>query len=112
MARLRYEHRNKRLLAWSIIPLCLFLVSLGLRVPNLTRLHPSPKPAPRAVVETASKADKPALAKQIFVVELFNSVPELLAPELLPLRFLPLTYRFSSTAPPQIAARAPPVFVS
>ena len=113
MVSLRYKHKNKRLLAWYIIPICLFLVALGIRVPNLTRLHTSPKPTPRAVLETASKTCKTVVvAKQIVAMDCFDCVPMLVAPELFPLRFLPVAYRFSYTAPPQISARAPPVFIS
>jgi len=112
MVSLRYKHRNKRLLVWSILPLCLFLVALGIRVPNLTRLHSSPKPAPRAVIESASKASKSAVARQFIAMECFDAIPELLAPELFPTRFLPVAYQFSDTAPPQISARAPPAFTS
>jgi len=113
MVSLRYKHKNKRLLAWYIIPICLFLAALGIRVPNLTRLHSSPKPIPRAVIEAASKANKSdVVAKQVVAMECVDSVPELLAPELFPSRFLPVAYRFSSTALPQISARAPPVLAS
>ena len=109
MVRLSCAHKKKRLLAWIIIPVCLFLVSLGIRVPNLAHLHASPKPAPRAVIETASKAGKPPLAKQVIAIEFIHSAPELVAPTLFPSRFLPAAYRFNFTLPPQISARAPPV---
>lgn len=109
MVRIPHKQRNKRLLAWSIIPICLFLVSLGIRVPNLSRLYSAPKPTPRAVIENASKAGKPVLVKQVVPIELFNSVPEVLAPEFITARFLPVNHRFTRTASPQIAARAPPV---
>ena len=112
MVRLRCAHKNKRHLAWFIIPVCLFLVSLGISVPNLTHPHASPKPAPRAVIETAGKADKPALAKQVIAIEFLNSAPELLAPTFSPSRFLPVAHRFNFTLPPQISARAPPVSAS
>jgi hypothetical protein len=112
MVRLPCADKNKRLLAWSIIAACLFLVSLGIRVPNLTLLHASPKPTPRAVIETASNAGKPALAKQVIAIELFHSAPELLAATLFPSRFLPVAYRFNFTLTPQISARAPPVSAS
>jgi hypothetical protein len=112
MFRVPYKHRSKRFLAWSIIPICLFLVSLGIRVPNLSRLHSSPKPNPRAVIENAGKASKPVLVKHVMAIELFNCVTELLAPEVFSAGFLPVASRFISTASPQIAARAPPTFTS
>jgi hypothetical protein len=117
MFRLCYRHKNKRQLAWSVIAISLFLVSLGIRVPHLTLLHSSPKPNPRAILETASKASKPtisksAIAKHDISVELFKSVPELPAPKLFPLRFLTVAYRFNTSLPPQISARAPPVYAS
>jgi hypothetical protein len=115
MVRLRHRHKNKRVFAWSVMAISLFLVSLGIRVPNLTRLHSSPKPNPRAILETASKASKPALsksatAKHVISVELFNSVSELPAPTLFPLRFLAAAYSCNDSVPPQLSARAPPVF--
>jgi hypothetical protein len=112
MVRIHYKLRNKRLLAWSIIPICLFLVSLGIRVPNLSRLHSSPKPTPRAVIENVSKAGKFAMVKHVMAIELFNSVPEVLAPQFIPARFRPVIHRLTRTVPPQIAARAPPVVTS
>jgi hypothetical protein len=115
MVRLRHLHTNKRVLAWSVMAISLFLVSLGIRVPNLTRLHSSPKPNPRAILETTCKSSKPALskaatAKHVVSVELFNSVPELPAPRLFPLHFPALAYSCIATVSPQISARAPPVY--
>ena len=81
-------------------------------MPNLSRQHSSPKPTPRAVIENASKAGKPILVKQVVPIELFNSVPEVLAPEFITGRFPPVSQRFTRTASPQIAARAPPVVAS
>jgi len=117
MFRLCYLHKNTRLLAWSVTAISLFLVSLGIRVPNLTLLHASPKPNPRAILETASKASKPtisktAIAKHVTSVELFNSAPDLLAPALFPLRFLAIAYSFNTTVVPKPGARAPPVYTS
>ena len=115
MVRLLHLHKNKRVLAWSVMAVSLFLVSLGIRVPNLTGLHSSPKPNPRAILETACKAAKPALAKaatakHVICAELFNSVFELPAPKLSPLRFLAVAYNCNATVLPQISARAPPIY--
>jgi hypothetical protein len=115
MVRLHHLHKNKWVLAWSVMAISLFLVSLGIRVPNLTRLHSSPKPNPRAILETACKASKPALAKattarHVISVEPFNSVFELPAPKLSPLCFLAVAYKCKATVPPQVSARAPPFF--
>jgi len=115
MVRLRHLHKNKRFLSWTVMAISLFLVSLGIRVPNLTRLHSSPKPNPRAILETACKASKPALskaatAKHVISVALFNGVSELPAPTLFPLRFLAVAYNCDAAVPPQISARAPPVY--
>ena len=112
MLRLHNVHRNKWFLAWSVITICLFLVFLGIRVPDLTSLHSSPNPKPRAIIETSSKTGKSAIAKSVIAFEHFNAIPELLPPKLVRSRLRPEVYQFKSAAPPQIGARAPPVFCS
>jgi hypothetical protein len=112
MVRLHLLQRNKRLLACFIVPMCLFLVILGFRVPDMARQHSSPKPSPRAVIETTSKSSKIATAKQVIAVELFDGVPELLTPVFFPTGHLPVTHRIGGAESPLICARAPPTFGS
>jgi hypothetical protein len=100
---------SRKHLAWAVIPICLFLISMGIRVPNLTSLHP-PKPRPRAVIETTSKTSQDASTKSVIAVELCDNLPALLPPELFKSRFSRETCQFSSTTPPQTDARAPPCF--
>jgi hypothetical protein len=109
MVRLGSAHSNRTLLAWYIIPACLFLIALGMRLPDLARLHSSPKPTPRAVVESASKAGKSVVVKQVVAAVFFSSPNELPERELFPLRFRTVSYQVESSVPPQISARAPPV---
>jgi hypothetical protein len=110
MVRLHLLQRNKRLLACFIVPMCLFLVILGFRVPDMARQHSSPKPSPRAVIETASKYSKITAAKQVVAVEIFDGTPELLTPVFFPARHLPVTHRMGGAQSPLICARAPPTF--
>jgi len=112
MFGLRHIHKNKRLLAWHIVPICLFLVSLGVRLPNLGNTHSSPKPNPRAVIETSSQSSKLTVVKYIVACEFCDYATELLEPTLFPTRFLPFSYRCTSATPPATGARAPPVFLS
>jgi len=101
--------RTRRPAAWYIIPLCLFLVFLGIRVPAVSNKTASPKPSPRAVIETTSESSKFTFAKLVMPMEPCDVVAELPAPLFYALWFLSTVYRLSSTAAPQVSARAPPV---
>jgi hypothetical protein len=100
---------NKKLLSWYIIPVCLFLMAMGIRVPNLSTLRP-PKPSPRAVIETTNKSSQDVTTKNVIALEFFDSLPTLHHPVLFRSRFTPEICQFSSTTPPQSDARAPPLF--
>jgi hypothetical protein len=100
---------SRKYFAWSIIPFCLFLISMGFRIPNLTGLHSSPKPTPRAVLETTSKASHHAAVDHVQAFELCNNVPSLKAPKSFRSTFLRETCQFTSLTPPQCGARAPPL---
>lgn len=100
---------TRRLAAWNIIPLCLFLIFLGIKVPPVSNKAGSPKPSPRAVIETSSESSKFTWAKLVMPVELSEVVTELPAPLFYALLFLSTVYRFRFTVAPQVSARAPPV---
>lgn len=55
MVAARLPITNKRLWCSVIVAASLCLVFLGMKIPDISRLH-SPKPRPRAVVTTAVKA--------------------------------------------------------
>ena len=59
MSVLKIPISNKRLCCTVFVTASLFLVFLGMRVPNLSKLH-SPKPRPRAIIETTIKASQTA----------------------------------------------------
>ena len=112
MFKLLNLYKNKRLIACSIIPIGLFLVSLGIRTPHLTLVHSSPTPKPRAVIETSKKTIKHDIARYFMDVELFHNVAELPAPAVFKTRVMPVVHRLNSTMTPQTGARSPPLFAS
>ena len=99
---------NVRLWGSVIVTASLCLVFLGMRVPNLSKLS-SPKPRPRAVIETPVKAGQPAgarvnadvvscqIAHLLTVPTPFNSS---FHQEIRKFNFIPIEYH---------TARAPPV---
>ncbi|WP_183362132.1 hypothetical protein [Geomonas limicola] len=101
--------RTRRLAAWYVIPLCLFLLFLGLRLPTVSNKAASPKPSPRAVIETASESSKSTWAKLVMPLEPCDVLTELPAPVFYALLFLSTEYRFRCAVAPQVSARAPPV---
>jgi hypothetical protein len=102
---------NRKLFVWSVIPICLFLISMGIRVPNLSNLHP-PKPRPQAILETTSKTSQDSTTNQVVAVELCDNLPALLSPEIFRSRFPGAVYKFSSIPHSPRSARAPPVLFS
>ena len=62
MCRLVPLMSNKKVIYTLTVTGSLFLVSLGMKVPDLSRLH-HPKPRPRAVIETTVKACQAAVTK-------------------------------------------------
>jgi hypothetical protein len=104
---------SRQFLALSVLPLCVFLMSLGMRVPNLASLCSSPKPRPRAVIERVSKAAQTiAVKKGIPEADAEGSDPVAvpLPPEAVPICFSHCTWQFQSVTPPTRSARAPPTF--
>ena len=99
---------KKRLLAWCVMPVCLFLISMGIKLPNLASLHSAPKPRPRAVIETTSKTCQHATTNNVLAVELCDNLPTLLPPKAFRSRLPRGTFQFRSTTPPRTDARAPP----
>lgn len=107
-------HICKRLIALPIVvPICLFLISFGIRVPDLSNLCSTPKPRPRAVVETTSKNTSKtghhAPSKQVHAVALSEEPPSLVPPQAAPTRFFEESHDLVSITPPQTGARAPPL---
>ncbi|SNB46910.1 hypothetical protein SAMN06269301_2382 [Geobacter sp. DSM 9736] len=99
------RHAGKVALAVSF-----FLVFLGMRVPDITRPH-SPKPRPRAVIESPVKAGQPA-GQKASATSVFEACQPPTAPGLPPLfrtSFLCKLESFSSILVQQHVARAPPL---
>ena len=104
------KNNGKRMIAYAVVITCLFLVSMGIKVPNLSRLH-SPKPCPRAIIENASKTSQDATAKSLIAVELCDHAPSLQPPRAFRSTFPQQTCQFSSLPPSQSGARAPPSLI-
>ena len=104
-------HMRKRLFIWWVMPVCLFLVSMGVRVPNLTTLHP-PKPSARAIIEASNKTSQDATAKDVVALEFCDHPATQPSPEIFASRFHREEYRFSSITPALRSARAPPRYFS
>ena len=107
MPKIAKGHMSKKLLACSVVPICLLLTLLGIRLPNPVGLQP-PHPRPRAVIETTSKSSQYATSQIVVAVEPSDNAPKLQTPKAYRSRYLRETYPFSSTTPPQRGARAPP----
>jgi hypothetical protein len=93
---------------WWIVPVCLLLVSMGMRVPNVGPRY-APKPRPRAIVESGSKTSQDATAKKsIESMELCSSVDTLQRDEFFAGPCSGPSFKFSSAIPAPTGARAPP----
>lgn len=102
---------RRRFCAWSILPMCLFLVALGIRLPDLGNVHSTPKPRPRAViVESTKKSGEEVTAKKIVVVALCPDTPALLPPVTFRQSHPRESRRFDFNLPSARCARAPPYF--
>lgn len=108
----RKKLTHRRRLVWYVMPICLFLISLGFRIPSVSQKFTSPKPSPRAVIETTGESSKFTWAKHVQPVELCEHSTELAAPAPYRIRYLFPIYRFRSAAAPEISARAPPFLLS
>ena len=100
-------HMRKTLHIWFLIPICLCLICLGVRVPSLSRPH-APKHHPRAVLETVHKTGQDTGASNTLVAATCQSLPALNAPELVPSTFCTKNCRYLSTILAHRGARAPP----
>jgi hypothetical protein len=97
---------------WWIVPICLLLVSMGMRVPNVGPRN-APKPRPRAVVESGSKSSQDATSKRsIEAMELGSGVKTLQREEFFAGPCSGPSVKYSSAIPAPTGARAPPLPVS
>lgn len=103
---------SRKFLAWPVVPICLFLITIGMRVPNLASLHTPPKPRPRAVIESVCKTPHDATAKKIVALEPCDTVPGLTPPENFPKYTSHDVPGYRSITLPLSGARAPPLFRS
>lgn len=104
----RMAIQKKRLICTVIATVSLFLLFLGMRVPNIAQPH-SPKPRPRAVIEASVKAGQEAGTRVIVAVEACQNALNLSIPtpfrsshhwEIRTFNFTPIEH---------LSARAPPV---
>jgi hypothetical protein len=100
--------KNKKLLAYSVIPLCLLLIMMGVRVPNLANLNSAPKPRPRAVLEVNEKTSKDASLNEVFSVVLCSTISVPFPPKVFRVRIARVNFDLDSITLPQTGARAPP----
>lgn len=103
---------SRKFVAWPALPLCVFLIFIGMRVPNLASLHTAPKPRPRAVIESVSKAPQDATAKEILALEISQAVPATAQLQAYPAAAFQLFSHYRSITLPLNGARAPPFFAS
>ena len=103
---------SRKLLAWSAIPVCLFLITMGIRLPNLATLHATPKPRPRAVLETISKnTSKPSphvTTSSLQLAELCDNLPAFAPRSLFRSRLFVETRQFDFISSIRCSARSPP----
>lgn len=100
---------RKHFLALSLLPLCIFLLTLGMRVPDLANPHCGPKPRPRAVIEKPAKSCAFATVKKAApAAEPCDKAPVVVPPELFEAFYSHQAYRFQSVTLPTRGARAPP----
>jgi hypothetical protein len=108
MAHSAGENLRRRISLWWIAPICLLLVSMGMRVPNVAPTH-TPKPRPRAIVESSSKTCQDATTKKIIeAMELYASVDVLQRNEFVAGPCPGPSFTYSSAIPAPTGARAPP----
>jgi len=100
-------HVKRRMLVWSVLPICLFLVFLGMRVPTSGSLH-RVKPRACAIIESSQKSSQEAGVKSVALLAVCQQQPALVPPQPLRGRFLRETCRLVSTPPVASCARAPP----
>lgn len=108
---------SRKVLACCVIPVCLFLITLGIRIPNLANQHAAPKQRPRAVVESTCKKNtcrsvQDAATAKILPVEICSALPELLPPRSVRTCFSRHIYSFQCITLPPSGARAPPFLTS
>jgi len=99
---------NKKLWCSVIVTASLCLVFLGMRVPNLSKLH-TPKPRPRAVIETTVKAGQPAGTRVIADVDAYQIALVLNPPTPFRSSFRQEIRKFNFIPIENHTARAPPL---
>jgi hypothetical protein len=108
MKGMRALNINRSLLGWVMAPLFLCLIVMGARVPSLNGPQ-SPKPRPRAIIESSFKNSEDATVKQsAMAAEICGAQPSLLPPREYRLAFREESFSFFSISSPQSDARAPP----
>ncbi|HJV67238.1 MAG TPA: hypothetical protein VJ550_16005 [Geomonas sp.] len=106
--RVRRElHIDRRVLGWFLVPIFLCLVAMGARVPGTSHRH-SPKPRPRAIIESSFKNSEDATVKSVLTAELCESIALPRPPAAYRTSFQEKTFRFCSITSPEKDARAPP----
>jgi hypothetical protein len=100
---------NRKIVTWAVVPICLFLIVMGMRVPPMGGPHATPKPRPRAVVENSYKTAQDATANDVLALQLSHQIPAPLLQRTFRTRVSPETCLFSSVAPAKTGARAPPI---
>jgi hypothetical protein len=102
---------NKKVITWTFVPLCLLLVFMGMRVPALGKVPSTPKPRPRAIIESSYKTGQDASACDSLVVDLQHDLPAPLLVQPFPAAPPREASLFSSIAVSRSGARAPPASV-
>jgi hypothetical protein len=111
MTASRIPITNTRLRCAVIVTVSLCLVFLGMRAPNISRAH-SPKPRPRAVIETAVKISQMAgtrvnvdveACKIALVLNISTPFRSTFRQEIRKISFIPIEHH-TARAPPVIPA--------
>lgn len=103
-------HIRKHFLAVSLLPLCIFLITLGMRVPSLAELQSGPKPRPRAVIEKPAKSTSAVTAKKaVPAAEPSGKAPVVAPQKTFEVFYSQQAHPFNSLTLPTRGARAPPL---
>lgn len=98
---------NRKLIFPAIVPVCLFFILLGMRVPDISR-PARPAPRPRAIVESAPKGALDAGKRMPVTVAVLQTPILAAAPAVSHTSFHPADPRSASFVPTLPAARSPP----
>jgi hypothetical protein len=99
---------NKKVIRWTFVPLCLLLVFMGMRVPALGKAPSTPKPRPRAIIESSYKNSQDASVCDPLLVQLRHNLPAPLLVQPFPTSPARESSLFGSVALSRPGARAPP----